>query len=94
MVRIERWEIAALLLVTAVGSVRAQEQDLPVTAAQTYVQAWLGTMDADDVWSLDDRGTGVRLEADYSSLPLGGGVSQRLWGASAQSDSKAEACCH
>ncbi len=86
MAKIEHWGIAALLLVATVNNASAQEREhnLPATAAQTYVQAWLGTMEADDAWSLDDPSTGVRLEADYSSIPLGGGVSQLLWGASVQ----------
>lgn len=86
MAKIEHWGIAALLLVATVNNASAQEQEhnLPATAAQTYVQAWLGTMEADNAWSLDDPSTGVRLEADYSSIPLGGGVSQLLWGASVQ----------
>ena len=82
--KVEHWAIAALLLIATVNSARAQEPDLPPTTAQTYVQAWLGTTDADDAWSLDDPSTGVRLEGDYSSLPIGGGVGQRLWGATAQ----------
>ena len=86
MAKIEHWGIAALLLVATVSNASAQEQEhnLPATALQTYVQAWLGTMEADNAWSLDDPSTGVRLEADYSSIPLGGGVGQRLWGASVQ----------
>ncbi len=82
--KVEHWAIAAMLLIATVNSARAQEPDLPPTTAQTYVQAWLGTTDANDAWSLDDPSTGVRLEGDYSSLPIGGGVGQRLWGATAQ----------
>ncbi len=82
--KIECWAIAALLFVATVSSARAEEHDLPPTTAQMYAQAMLGSMDADDAWSLDDPSTGIRLEGDYSSLPIGGGVAQRLWGAKAQ----------
>lgn len=69
------------LLVTG-GAARAQEQDanIPPTIAQQYVQVWLGTTNADGAWSANDPSTNAEVRGDYSSLPLGGGASQRLWG--------------
>jgi len=60
-----------------------EEAEVPPTLAQEYVQVWLGSTDADDSWSLDDS-AGNTLSGDYSSLPLGGGVGQRIWGDRAQ----------
>ena len=75
-----------VVLVVLTGNVQAHEEEdgnLPRTLAQQYVQVWLGSTDADDSWSLDDS-AGAELRGDYSSLPLGGGVGQRLWGDRAQ----------
>ena len=75
----------AFLLVSG-GALHAQEQDAnaPPTIAQQYVQVWLGTTDADGAWSVNDPATNSEIRGDYSSLPLGGGASQRLWGKRAQ----------
>ena len=75
----------AFLLVSG-GAIHAQEQDAdtPPTIAQQYVQVWLGTTDADGAWSVNDPDTNSEIRGDYSSLPLGGGASQRLWGARGQ----------
>ena len=64
----------------------AEEQSLEIaaTAAQQYVQVWLGTTDAEEAWTLDDPDSGIELSGGHSSLPLGGGVGQRMWGRTAQ----------
>jgi hypothetical protein len=73
------------LLLAVANGVQAHEEsnDVPPTRAQEYVQIWLGSTGADDSWSVDD-GAGTTLSGDYSSLPLGGGVGQRMWGDRAQ----------
>lgn len=77
--------VTVFLLVTG-GAARAQEQDadIPPTIAQQYAQVWLGTTDADGAWSVTDPATNSEIRGDYSSLPLGGGAGQRLWGKRAQ----------
>ncbi len=77
--------LLGVLLLAVANSVQAHEEsnDVPPTRAQGYVQIWLGSAGADDSWSVDD-GAGTTLSGDYSSLPLGGGVGQRMWGDRAQ----------
>ncbi|MCZ6657283.1 MAG: hypothetical protein O7C67_08305 [Gammaproteobacteria bacterium] len=74
--------VVTVFLLVIGGAARAQEQDdnIPPTIAQQYAQVWLGTTDADGAWSVNDPGTNSEVPGDYSSLPLGGGASQRLWG--------------
>ncbi len=47
---------------------------------QRYVQSWLGAVDTDDAWQLEDPIAQTQLTGDISSLPLIGGVGQRMWG--------------
>jgi opacity protein-like surface antigen len=78
-------KLAALMLATLwQAAVHAADADIPQTVAQQTTQVWLGRTDADEAWSLNDPSSGNELRGDYSSLPLGGGVSQMLWGARAQ----------
>ncbi len=77
--------VVLMLLAATVASGQDSEGEAPQPVAQTYVQVWLGSTDnADEAWSLEDDATGVDLQGDYSRLPFGGGVSQRLWGGVAQ----------
>jgi opacity protein-like surface antigen len=76
--------IAALITVGSGARAHEAETEIPRTVAHQYMQAWLGTTDADDSWSLNDSALGSELRGDYSNLPLGGGVGQQLWGERAQ----------
>ena len=55
------------------------ETEPPSRLNYGYVQVWLGFTDTEDSWTIDDS-EGNELIGDYSDLPLGGGVGQRLWG--------------
>ncbi len=76
-----------LPLLLASGSLSpayAADEEISATVSQQFTQVWLGRMDADEAWSLSDPATSDDLRGDYSHLPLGGGVSQMLWGDRAQ----------
>ena len=67
------------------GQVHAHQDDTisgiePARLPQTYVQSWLGYVDTDNAWSLDDPEDQAPLTGDISRLPMAGGVGQRLWG--------------
>ena len=73
-----------LLLWWSLSPAHAEDAEIPSTLAQQYTQVWLGTTDADEAWSINDPASGDELRGDYANLPLGGGVSQMLWGERAQ----------
>ena len=82
------WKVKYLTFIFIAGMsgvAQASElaDELPATVAQQYVQVWLGSTEADDAWSLKDS-EGSDFRGDYSSLPVGGGVGQMLWGDRAQ----------
>jgi len=78
--------VMAFLLVAVSSAARAQESnaELPAKIAHEYVQAWLGATDADEAWTIEEPTTNSDLPGDYSTLPLLGGVGQRMWGNRAQ----------
>jgi len=45
-----------------------------------YAQGWLGAVDTERAWTLDDPDSGNRLVGELDTLPYGGGAGQRLWG--------------
>jgi opacity protein-like surface antigen len=64
--------------------VHEQVADLPPRVAHEYLEVWLGAMDTDDPWSLNDPASNEDLHGDYNTMPIGGGVGQVLWGHVAQ----------
>ena len=82
MIRCSSFVAMAFLLVTVSSAARGQETDadLPARIEHEYVQAWLGTTDADEAWTIEEPTTNSELVGDYSTLPLLGGAGQRVWG--------------
>jgi hypothetical protein len=75
------WYIAALALWFSSSGVKAEETRAPDPVEPVdYVQAWLGALDTDDGWSLDQPAPDEDLVGGLGTLPFGGGSAQRLWG--------------
>jgi len=45
-----------------------------------YAQSWLGAVDTDRSWTLEDQQADSRLEGDVGTLPYIGGAGSRMWG--------------
>lgn len=51
---------------------------------EEYLQVWIGALDTDDNWDLDDPVDGSELSGDIGTLPYFGGGAQRLYGRNLQ----------
>mgnify|MGYP001814055655 CR=1 FL=1 len=79
MNRIAVFALAVLMGGAANVHAESEDDDIPATPVQEYIQVWLGTTDTDESWRLEDS-NGAAVKGDFSELPLGGGVAQRLRG--------------
>jgi hypothetical protein len=57
-----------------------QGSEQPGRPGATYAQSWLGAVDTDRSWSLQDDQGNADFEGDVGTLPLLGGAGSRLWG--------------
>jgi hypothetical protein len=70
---------AWLLVVGSAGAETAPDEEVrrPEIA---HVETWLGAVDTDETWTLEDENDGDSLPGDIGTLPYVGGAGSRMWG--------------
>jgi hypothetical protein len=74
--------VLGLLLVAASTTATAAAPDPQdgQRGSEDYLQVWIGAIDTDEDWDLNDPADGSELTGDIGTLPYFGGGAQRLYG--------------
>ncbi len=68
-----------LLIVSSAGAETVADEAVPRPDIG-YVETWLGAVDTDGTWEIEDEAEGDPLPGDIGTLPYVGGAGSRMWG--------------
>jgi len=72
--------LAGWLLVASSAGAETAADEAVLRPEAGYVESWLGAVDTDGTWELEDEAEGDSLPGDIGTMPYLGGAGSRMWG--------------